>query len=56
MKALKFDGSVQVELRFHDLDYDLIWKLQSDDLVDRELTLRTRASIRIVLGTVSRFS
>ena len=55
-KDLEFDGSVQVELRFHELDYDLIWKLQSNELVDRELTPRTRASIRIVLGTVSRFS
>ena len=53
-KDLEFDGSVQVELRFHDLNYDLIWKLQSDDLVDRELTPRTRASINIVLGTISR--
>ena len=52
---LKFDGSVQVELRFHDLDYDLIWKLQFDELVDRELTPQTRASINIVLGTLNRF-
>lgn len=52
-KDLEFDGSVQVEVRFHDLDYDLIWKLQSDDLVDRELTPQTRASINIVLGTIS---
>ncbi len=50
---LEFDGKVQVELRFHDLDYDLIWKLQIDDLVDRELTPQTRASIRIVLGTIA---
>lgn len=49
-KDLAFDGSVQVELRFYDLDYDLIWKLQSDVLVNRELTPQTRASIRIVLG------
>ena len=55
-KALEFDGSVQVELRFHNLDYDLIWKLQSDDLVDRELTPQTRASIRIVLGSISNFA
>ena len=54
-KDLEFDGRVQVELRFHDLDYDLIWKLQSDDLVDRELTPQTRASIQIVLGTISKF-
>ena len=52
-KALEFDGRVQVELRFHDLDYDLISQLQSDDLVDRELTPQTRASINIVLGTLS---
>ncbi len=50
---LEFDGSIQAELRFHDLDYDLIWKLQTDDLVDRELTPQTRASIRIVLGTIT---
>ena len=56
VQDLEFDGSVQVEIRFHDLDYDLIWKLQSDELVDRELTPQTRASIRIVLGTASRFS
>ncbi len=55
-KDLEFDGSVQVELRFHDLDYDLIWKLQSDDLVDREFTPQTRASIRIVVGTICRFA
>ena len=52
-KDLEFDGSVQVELRFHDLDYDLVWKLQSDELVDRELTPQSRASIRIVLSTIS---
>ena len=52
---LEFDGKVQVELRFHDLDYDLISQLQTDDLVDRELTPQTSASIRIVLGTVSNF-
>ena len=50
---LEFDGRVQVELRFHDLDFELIWELQSDELVNRELTPQTRASIRIVLGTIS---
>ena len=54
-KDLEFDGSVQVELRFHDLDYDLIWKLQSDELVDHELTPQTIASIRIVLSTLNHF-
>ena len=54
-KDLEFDGRIQVELRFKDLDYDLIWELQSDALVDRELTPQTRASIRIVLGTLNHF-
>jgi len=50
---IEFDGNIQVELRFHDHDYDLIWQLQADDLVDCELTPQTRASIRIVLGTIT---
>ena len=50
---LEFDGRVQVELRFHDLDFELIWELQSDELVDRSLTPQTRASINIVLGTIA---
>lgn len=50
---LEFDGSVQAELRFLDLDYELICELQSDDLVNRELTPQTKASIRIVLNTIS---
>ena len=44
-----------VELRFGHLDYDLINQLRSDDLVNRELTPQTKASIRIVLGTVASF-
>lgn len=46
----------QVELRFHELKFDLIWKLQVDDCVDRDLTPQTRASIRIVLGTLASLS
>ena len=52
---LRYDEKCQVEIRFEDLNYDLIWKLQVDDLVDRDLTPQTRASIRIVLGTLSQF-
>jgi hypothetical protein len=52
---LKYDEQCQVEIRFNDLTYDLVWKLQVDDLVDRELTPQTKASIRIVLGTLSHF-
>jgi hypothetical protein len=51
----KFDEKCQVEIRFHDLKYDLVWKLQVDDLVDRNLTPQTKASIRIVLGTLAQF-
>ena len=54
-KDLEFDGCVQTELRLHNLNYELIWKLQSDALVDRELTPQTRASINNVLGTISSF-
>lgn len=56
VSELKFNGGVRVELRFGNLDYALIADLQADDLVDRELTPQTRASIRIVLGTLAAFS
>ena len=53
---LKYDGNGQVEIRFNDLIYELVWKLQKDDLVDRDLTPQTKASIRIVLGTLAYFA
>ena len=52
---LKYDEKCQVEIRFGDLKYDLVWKLQVDDLVDRNLTSKSKASIRIVLGTLAQF-
>jgi hypothetical protein len=52
---LKYDEKCQVEIRFNDLSFDLIWKLQKDELVDRDLTPRTKASIRIILGTLDQF-
>ena len=52
---LKYDAQCQIEIRFNDLNYDLAWKLQTDDLVDRDQTPQRKASIRIVLGTLSRF-
>jgi hypothetical protein len=52
---LKYDGKCQVEIRFNRLNYDLIWKLQADDLVDRSLTPQAKASICIVLGTLAQF-
>jgi hypothetical protein len=53
---LKYHEHCQVEIRFNDLTYDLVWKLQGDELVDRELTPQTKASIRIVLGTLDHFA
>lgn len=53
---LKYNSGVSVELRFDNLDYALIARLQSDELVDRELTPQTRAYIRIVLGTLAAFA
>lgn len=53
---LRYDGNTRLELRFKDLDYDLVWKLQNDDMVNRDLTPRTKASIRIVLGTIHHFA
>jgi hypothetical protein len=53
---LKYDEQCQVEIRFNRLNYDLIWKLQADDLVDQDLTPQTKASIRIVLGTLAQFA
>jgi len=44
---------VHIEIRFKELKYDeVIWPLQQDPLVDRLRTPQTRASIRIVLGTI----
>jgi hypothetical protein len=52
----KYDETCQVELRFKEVNYGLIWKLQADELVDRNLTPQTKASIRIVLGTLAQFA
>ncbi len=53
---LTYDEKCHIEIRFNDLNYDLVWKLRADDdLVDRNLTPQTRASIRIVLGTLAHF-
>lgn len=51
-RELRFLPEVQIELRFHVLKYALIWALQNNPLIDRELTSQTKASIRIVLGTL----
>ncbi len=55
-EQVKYNGNCRVEIRFHQLDYECVWKLQVDELVNRAMTPQTRASIRIVLGTVSDFA
>jgi len=55
LSQLRYDETCQVEIRFNDLIFDLVWKLQLDDLVNRDLTPRTKASICIVLGTLAQF-
>ncbi len=55
-RELRFVPEIQIEIRFHVLRYALVWALQSNPLVDRELTPQTRASIRIVLGTLDHLS
>ena len=52
---LRYYGQCQIEIRFSKLDYDLVWKLQVDDLVDRDLTAQSKYSICIVLGTLAQF-
>jgi hypothetical protein len=54
-KDFTYHTTPRIELRFVNLPYETIWKLQTDDLVDRNLTPQTRASIRIILGTVADF-
>lgn len=55
LPRLLIDGNFRVELRFSHLDYESIRKLKTDPLVDQELTLRSHASIRIVLMPLSGF-
>ncbi len=52
LEILEMRDDVLIEIRFDHLDYDLIFKMQKDPLVSQQLTPQTRASIRIVLGTV----
>ena len=54
--AIVFNDDVQIELRFGTLKYEQIYALQKHPLVDQTLTPQTRASIRIVLGTLKGLS
>ena len=53
LKALPlFDENAQIEVRTQILRHSLIRKLKKDPLIDRELTIQSDASIRIVMGTL----
>jgi len=56
LPSLELEPNSQVELRFGNLNHELIAKLQKDTLVDQNLTMQSRASIRIVLGTIKSLS
>ena len=53
---LNYYDHIQIEVRFNNLDYALIDKIRPHPLVDQRLTPQTRASIRIVLGTLEEFA
>ncbi len=53
LKALPgFDENTRVEVRIHILRHSLIRRLKKDPLIDRDLTLQSDASIRIVMGAL----
>ena len=51
-----YDEKCLVEIRFNEINADLLRKLQADDLVDRKLTPQTKDSRQIVLGTIAHFA
>jgi hypothetical protein len=46
------EENINIELRFGELDHDLLSALRSDPLIDKTRTPQTSAAIRIVLGTL----
>ncbi len=54
--GLEVKGNTLVEIRFSTPVSDLIFQMQKDPLVSREHTPQTRASVRIVLGTIEELS
>jgi hypothetical protein len=49
---LEFRNDTFIEIRFKELNYDTIFEMQKDPLVSQKHTPQTKASIRIVLGTL----
>ena len=52
VKNLEVNEDTLIEIRFKGIDYNMITELQKDELVSQEYTPQTKASIRIVLGTI----
>lgn len=52
VKNLEVKEDTFVEIRFKSADLDLIFELQKDELISQKHTPQTKASIRIVLGTL----
>jgi hypothetical protein len=52
LKKIEFKEDTFIEIRFERPILDLIFKMQKDPLVSQVHTPQTRASIRIVLGTL----
>jgi hypothetical protein len=52
VKSLEVHEATFVEIRFKGIDYNMLTELQKDELVSQEHTPQTKASIRIVLGTI----
>jgi len=52
LKELEFRDDTFVEIRFSNLKFETIYQMQKDPLVSQKHTPQTRASIRIVLGTL----
>jgi len=52
VKCLDVIEDTFIEIRFKEIDYNIVCELQKDELVSQENTPQTKASVRIVLGTI----
>lgn len=53
-EKLTYTEDVYIEIRMGRLEYESIWKLKMENVVDRQLTSPSRASIRVVLTTLAK--
>lgn len=56
LERLTYSDEATVEIRLGCLEYERIWELKKEKQVDQELTSPSRASIRIVMGTIGRLN